>query len=163
LDDRPKEIEVRIGEMEISKSPDILKALLGSCVAAILYDKVNKIGGLAHIFLPSKAMSRDGDNHPDSRFADSAIPSLLKSVIDAGAKKTNVVAYLVGGNNVLTTVKQGGKATIAEQNIDATVSAIQKENLFMINCGVGKDNGSKVRFNLSNGDIEVVDIKKQTK
>ena len=163
MEDRPKEIEVRIGEMEVSKAPDVLKALLGSCVAAVLYDKVNRVGGLAHIFLPSKTMSREGEKHPDSRFADTAISSLLNAIIDAGAKKPNVVAYLVGGNNVLSTVRKDGKATIAEQNIEATVSAIQKENLFMINCGVGKDNGSKVRFNLSTGDIEVIDIKKHNK
>ena len=154
------EIEVRIGEMEIAKSPYILRALLGSCVAVILYDKVNLIGGLAHVFLPTKNMSRKEDEHPDSRFADTAVPMLLKSIIDIGAKKQNIVAYLVGGNNVLSVAKNASKKTIAEQNIEAAVTAIQKENLFMINLGVGKDTGTKVKFMLSTGDVIVEEMKK---
>ena len=157
------EIEVRIGEMEYAKAPFILRALLGSCVAVILYDKVNLIGGLAHVFLPNKNMSRKGEIQPDSRFADTAVPSLLKAVIDLGAKKQNIVAYLVGGNNVLSVKKIAGKLTIAEQNIEAAIKAIQKENLFIINLGLGKDTGTKVKFFLSNGDIEVEEMKKAGK
>lgn len=157
---RENEIEVRIGEMEIASSPKILKALLGSCVAVILYDKVSLVGGLAHIFLPSKSMARRNEEQPDSRFADTAVPKLLEGVLKLKATKTNLVAYVVGGNNVLSYKKTNGKLTIAEQNIEAAVKAIQKENLFMINLGVGKETGTKVKFYLENGDVEVVEMKK---
>ncbi len=154
------EIEVRIGEMQISTSPKILKAILGSCVAVILYDKVNLVGGLAHIFLPRKSMSLKNEVQPDSRFADTAVPTLLDAVIKTGANKHNLVAYIVGGNNVLNYKRHEGKLTIAEQNIKASVDAIQKENLFMINLGVGKETGTKVKFYLRTGDVEVVEMKK---
>ncbi len=157
---RENEIEVRIGEMEIAAAPNILKALLGSCVAVILYDKVNHVGGLAHVFLPSKKMARRNEDQPDSRFADTAVPKLLAGVLELGAKKQNLVAYIVGGNNVLSYKKTEGKLTIAEQNIEASVQAIQKANLFMINLGVGKDTGTKVKFHLNTGDVEVVEMKK---
>ena len=160
MGDNKNEIEVRIGEMQVAKAPVILKSLLGSCVAVILYDKINRVGGLAHIFLPKKSMNPKNEVHPDSRYADTAVPRLLSEVLQIGAEKRNLVAYMVGGNKVLTVKKASSGPTVAEQNIIASQEAIAKENLFMINLGVSKDTGSKVKINLSTGDIEVLEIKK---
>ena len=50
-----------------------IRTLLGSCAGVILYDRVAKVGGVAHIILPD---SRGKADHP-GRFADTAIPALL--------------------------------------------------------------------------------------
>ncbi|MBK7889573.1 MAG: chemotaxis protein CheD [Bdellovibrionales bacterium] len=69
-----KEINVHIGEVKIAKNGEILKAILGSCVAiGILWEK-RGVCGLAHCLLaenPEKTFAIGG------RFVDQAIPSLL--------------------------------------------------------------------------------------
>ena len=50
---------VGISAIEVAKAPATLTALaLGSCVAVILYDHLAKVGGLAHVLLPSDSMAR---------------------------------------------------------------------------------------------------------
>ena len=56
-------ITVKIADFQISKEPDILRTVLGSCIGICLYDKVRKTGGLAHIMLPSMI-------HPDGKVMD---------------------------------------------------------------------------------------------
>jgi len=47
-------IVVGMADLKVAKNPDILTTLgLGSCVGITLYDKIQKIGGLAHVMLPT--------------------------------------------------------------------------------------------------------------
>ena len=51
-------INVGIADINIAHAPNILVTYaLGSCVGVCLYDKVNKIAGLAHILMPSSKNS----------------------------------------------------------------------------------------------------------
>ena len=49
---------------------------LGSCVAIVLYDAAARVGGLAHVLLPSPALSRQ-DSNP-AKFPQTAVPRLLE-------------------------------------------------------------------------------------
>lgn len=47
-------IDIKIGEVKVVKPPIRLRAsALGSCVAVVLYDNVERIGGMAHVMLPT--------------------------------------------------------------------------------------------------------------
>ncbi len=155
---RENEIDVRIGEMQVANNPKILKTILGSCVALILYDKVNRVGGMAHIFLPEKKASNT--NEPDSKFANTAVPALLEAIIELGAKKSNIFAFMVGGGNIFQATRKTNQPTVAEMNIQKTKDAIEKAKIPLVGFDVGRDQGCKVTFNLSNGDMQVVDLKK---
>ncbi|MDH4127397.1 MAG: chemotaxis protein CheD [Spirochaetota bacterium] len=153
---RENEIDVRIGEMEVAKNPKILKTILGSCVALILYDKANRIGGMAHIFLPEK--KANNSNEPDSKFANTAVPALLDEVIKLGAKKPNILAFMVGGGNIFKPLKKSNFPTVAELNVKNTQDAIKEAKIPLLGCDVGRDNGCKVSFDLSNGDMQITDL-----
>lgn len=154
---RENEIDVRIGEMEVAKSPKILKTILGSCVALILYDKVKRVGGMAHIFLPNKKESNK--HEPDSKFANTAVPALLEEVIRLGAKKQNIMAFMVGGGNIFKPIRKNNQPTVAEMNVKSTKQSVENANLPLIGFDVGRDQGCKVSFDLSTGDMIVVDLK----
>lgn len=49
---------VGIGEFAISNRPeDTIKTFsLGSCIAVVIYDKIQKVAGMAHIAMPSKSL-----------------------------------------------------------------------------------------------------------
>ncbi len=154
LGKKKTEVNVKIGTIEVGKSPLILKTVLGSCVAVILYDQVTKIGGMIHIFLPYKK----NRNEPESRFADTGVPKLLNDVIALGAKKANLNAYIVGGGNLFKKFKKTTTPTIAEQNVSAAKEALLKERIMVIDCSVGKDHGYKVSFDLETADLDIIDL-----
>src|SRR3954471_5486571 len=87
---------VRMGELAVSAvADDVLVSLgLGSCIGLALLDRRVGVAGLAHIVLPAS-----GDNAvPGSwKFADFAVPELIRRVVDAGARRPMLEAVLVGG------------------------------------------------------------------
>jgi len=66
------EIIVRVADLRVGANADVLVTIgLGSCVAVLLHDATAKVGGLAHVLLPSQALSRQDDNQakfPRPRF-----------------------------------------------------------------------------------------------
>ena len=65
-----REIVVRVADMAVATADEVLVTVgLGSCVAIMLYDPEAKVGGLAHILLPSKALAaavrQPGEVPPD--------------------------------------------------------------------------------------------------
>jgi len=52
-DPKTRKINIVQGEHHVAKDPDVvLTTILGSCVAACLYDPVAAIGGMNHFLLP---------------------------------------------------------------------------------------------------------------
>ncbi len=54
LIDNKNIVTVGVGDLKIAKSPKIIKTSLGSCIGVVLYDSINKIGGLLHLMLPKR-------------------------------------------------------------------------------------------------------------
>ena len=117
-------VYVSPGEIAISTANDILRSTpLGSCVAVILYDKIMKTGGMAHVMLPGKAETVPTDNQ--FKFAVDAIDRLLHLLLQAGAKRNNLEACLVGGANVLKRPDD----TIARAVTNSVLETIRAVNL----------------------------------
>ena len=76
---------VGISELEVARAPGTLGALgLGSCVAIIMHDPEAKIGGLAHVLLPSPGVGRRNQDAP-GRYAPLAVEGLLQRMRAIGA------------------------------------------------------------------------------
>ena len=69
----PAIVSVAIGQWAIAAAPGRIQTLLGSCVGVVLYHRVAKLGGVAHIVLPTAPGTFD---HP-GKYADQAIPALI--------------------------------------------------------------------------------------
>src|SRR5665647_2303892 len=59
---RFKHVTLEPGELFASREPVTISTLLGSCVAACLYDPVNNVVGMNHFLLSSRRYSRDLPN-----------------------------------------------------------------------------------------------------
>ena len=89
-------IDLNPGDVKVAKPPVRLRtSALGSCVAVALYDKVEQIGGMAHVMLPTTDNYLRGDD--PLKYADEAIPYLIKEMVDMGANRYGLHARLVGG------------------------------------------------------------------
>ncbi|MDO8690644.1 MAG: chemotaxis protein CheD [Dehalococcoidia bacterium] len=95
--DVQKTLAVGMGEICTARDPLVVLAAygLGSCVGVSVYDPVAKVGGLAHVMLPS---SREVSLQKLSyRFADVAVPALLEQVQKLGAIRKRLICKIAGG------------------------------------------------------------------
>src|SRR4029079_7807374 len=90
---------------------------LGSCVAIVLYEPVARIGGMAHVLLPSETMSRDRSN--PAKFPATAVPLLLKEMRALGARPERIHAKIVGGASMFGNLVPSGSINIVEKNVVA--------------------------------------------
>jgi chemotaxis protein CheD len=83
-DPKVQEIRVKVADYAVATGDVIISTLgLGSCVAIMLYDGSSRIGGLAHILLPSEGLSLDSENR--AKFPSTAIPMLVEEMRKRGA------------------------------------------------------------------------------
>lgn len=115
------EIVVAMAGIGVIQHQGILRTLLGSCIGVALYDRKQKIVGLAHVVMPASL----GRNQSLGKFADTAIPETIRRMdsIAAGARMS-LSAKIAGGANMFAHVSPNNANTIGEQNVVAVEQAL---------------------------------------
>lgn len=156
---REREVLVRVAEYRAGGAGEILLTIgLGSCVAVALHDERAKVGGLAHILLPSPALSRR-DPAP-GKFPQTAIPLLLQEMVALGARPERVTARLAGGAAMFTNLQPTGTVQMGERNLVAVRAALGHHNIPLVGTAVGGDFGRTVRLFVEDGRIEVSTVRR---
>lgn len=150
----PGEIVVRISELRAANGESVLTTMgLGSCVAIAVHDPASGVGGLAHILLPSRSLSRSGDN--PGRFPQSALPALLEEMRLLGADRRRLVARLVGGASMFSTLIPAGSMQMGERNVIAVREVLNQLAIPVIAELVGGNRGRSVWFHVAAGRVVV--------
>jgi len=134
-------------------SVDLLTLGLGSCVAIMLYDKDAKVGGMAHVLLPSRSLARDASN--PAKFPETAVPLLLQRMTRLGAEPRRIVAKLAGGASMFAALMTPGTIQMGERNIVASRNALRDADVPVTAEAVGGAQGRSVRFHLADGSVEI--------
>ncbi len=88
-------ISVGMADYKTARTPEILlTAGLGSCIGICIHDPLLKVGGMAHIMLPTASISLGGN---PAKYADTALELLLKEISGMGANKARLKAKMAGG------------------------------------------------------------------
>jgi len=95
-------LRIVAGEFAASDEPVVLQTLLGSCVAACLFDPVAKIGGMNHILLPGDDCPAITHSHP--RYGMYAMELLVARMEELGAIRNRLQAKIFGGAHVISSV-----------------------------------------------------------
>ncbi|MHA2250770.1 MAG: chemotaxis protein CheD [Candidatus Kariarchaeaceae archaeon] len=154
----------RIGEIIVARAPDKLEALaLGSCVAVFIYDDAIQLGACAHILLPESRQFSE-DNRP-GKYADTAIPEMIRLLGQKGGKKGRLKAKLVGGARMFElTGKNKLTLDVGKRNIEATKKSLQDADIPVVADDLGADYGRSVEFDLETGILTIkVALQKVTK
>jgi chemotaxis protein CheD len=115
------ETMVRIGELRTTKAGrDGLVAVgLGSCVGVVLVDRAAGVTGLAHVMLPSSEGHRSTS---EGKFADRAVPALIREMEREGALRARLEAWLAGGASMFAGA--GSALDIGDRNAHAVRAAL---------------------------------------
>ena len=93
-----KHVSIQMGEFFASREPAVVETLLGSCVAACLFDPVEKVGGMNHFLLPRPCQA----DPVLARYGVHAMELLIESILEAGGKRSRLQAKVFGAAAVLT-------------------------------------------------------------
>jgi chemotaxis protein CheD len=149
-----RELVVRVADLRIGVAEDVLVTVgLGSCVAILLYDAEARVGGLAHILLPSPALAR-ADGNP-AKFPQSAVPRLLELMTADGARRERITGRLAGGASMFAALAPPGTVQMGERNLVAARQALNGHGVPLVGEAVGGDFGRTVRLRVRDGRVEV--------
>ena len=151
------DIVVRVADVRVGGPKDVLITVgLGSCVAIILHDPVNRVGGMAHVLLPSPALSRRDDN--PARVPQTAVPRLLEAMHERGASPRQITARLAGGSSMFASLSAPGTIQMGERNVVASRQTLHGHTLPIVGEAVGGDYGRTVRFFVGDGRVEISSV-----
>ncbi len=173
---------VSIGEMIVSDTPDeVLVAYgLGSCVAVCLYDPTIQVGGMLHALLPNAPAppppcppnfggSKGGGGAAGqggggaggrtdgnlTKFVDPGVPLLIDSILQLGASRSQLIAHLCGGAQMLSAPGFNNSLNIGERNVLAAESALRVAGLRIQGRATGGRTGRTVRLYIASGQVTV--------
>jgi chemotaxis protein CheD len=154
----PCEVRVKVADYAVASDGLITTIGLGSCVAIVLYDAVARVGGLAHVLLPSESMSRDRSN--PAKFPGTAVPLVLEQMKKLGALPHRIRAKIAGGASMFGNLSLAGGINIGERNVAAVRAALAKSRIELVGEDTGSDHGRSVYFYLADGRVEVRSVRK---
>lgn len=154
-----KEVRVGIGDLNVALPPDKLITLgLGSCVGIAIYDSINKVAGLAHIMLPYSTSFSNQSN--PLKFADIAIPALVKKMEESGANKRLIKAKIAGGASMFSFPDKNPIMDIGGRNATAVKEVLQSLNIPIISEDLGGNSGRTMIIDATNGKVYIKSIGK---
>ncbi len=134
------------GEHCVSDAPDeVISTILGSCVAACIYDPLSRIGGANHFLL-----SDPGNGPVDIRYAAAAMEVLVNSLLRRGAQKRRLEAKLFGGARIMRNLPDIGGA-----NAKAAEKFLRDEGIPVISSDLGGEQARRMRFWPTTGRVQI--------
>jgi chemotaxis protein CheD len=144
-------INVGVAQVKIASGPSVLRTILGSCVGICIYDRIKKIGGLAHILLPIDT----SNGTAIEKFAETAIPYMVQMLLKEGAKKEFMSAKIAGGASMFKFEASLTLGQIGERNIEETKKVLEKLHIPLLGEDTGGSAGRVIDFFLDDGRLKV--------
>lgn len=112
------------GQYRASVTGDTLVTVLGSCVAACLWDPQARVAGMNHFMLPGEKYS--GSVHEDGKFGVHSMELLITALQQLGAQRSRLEAKVFGGGAVLSSV---ASAHVGERNAEFVLEYLSRERI----------------------------------
>lgn len=141
-------IKLMPGEFAGVDDPTMLVTVLGSCVAACLFDPESKVGGMNHFMLPGDMASRSGSG----RYGIHAMELLINRLVGVGAVRHRLRAKLFGGAAVVRSMTQ---SDVGASNIQFVEQYLQTEGIPLVASDLGGPWPRRVHFFGQTGQVFV--------
>lgn len=149
---------VGISDQKLASPPDtLITYALGSCVGICLHDHMKRVGGMSHILLPEAFA--DSSAKDVYKFADTAIPELVRQMETSGCLRLRMTAKIVGGANMF---EVSGK-TIGERNVAIVRKILHEMKIRIVADDTGANYGRTIEFRPHDGALLVKAIGREPK
>lgn len=151
-----KVIKVLIGQVSLTRAPNLLQSVLGSCIGLVLYDPQNGIAGMAHILLPNSAGRASGGL--PGKYADRAVPCLYQALLKYGGVPDHLKAKMAGGARMFKSSMDYKQGDVGGSNVEAVVAGLEDLHIPLVAKSVGGDLGRKIEFSPQSFKLTVEDF-----
>lgn len=157
-----KQVEIHIAELYAGDEDFVITTSgVGSCIVIVLYDRLMRIGGMAHAILPRKRTEdtltqfrRDESGKVFAKYADQATETLLDEIKALGGNPEHLVAKLIGGAHMFVLL-EGDKHGIGYENTMSARETLARLGVPIETEVVGGTVGRNVRLDCSTGIVEI--------
>jgi len=118
----------------------VLTTILGSCIAACIWDGVAGIGGMNHFLLPGDGKHRQPGGDA-MRFGVHAMELLVNGLLRRGAIKSRMRAKLFGGARMIK-----GLTDIGELNATFAEKFLREEGITLVGGSLRGQQGRRIQF-----------------
>lgn len=147
-------VKVGMCDLKTAKPPQrLLTSGLGSCIGICLYDPVTRVGGMAHIMLPDSTQARGNIN--EAKFADTAIPLLIREMAALGAVKSRLVAKIAGGAQMFDFAGNSEVMRVGDRNSKAVAAKLKQEGIPILVNDTGGNFGRTIEFDTVDGKLYI--------
>ena len=155
-----KKIHIVQGEQYVDDNPNtVLTTILGSCIAACIWDNTLGLGGMNHFLLPgtdagSQQRMLEGDA---MRFGVHAMELLVNGLLGRGAQRHRLQAKLFGGARMIK-----GLTDIGELNATFAERFLKAEGIAIAGGSLRGEQGRRIQFWPVTGRARQVLLAKET-
>jgi chemotaxis receptor (MCP) glutamine deamidase CheD len=132
----------------------VIRTVLGSCIAVIVYDPVKLLAGVNHYLLPEPTSKHEQQNR--LKYGIYAIPDLVQALIAQGAAPSRLRAEIYGGAAVVNHL--AGNFLIGDRNLKMAESYLSRLGIPIVSMDVGGQCGRKIVFYMPGCQTEVYPI-----
>ena len=152
-------IKVGIAEYAVTSDGAALTTSgLGSCIGVAIHADVAGVSGLVHVMLP---VSEEVDGGVPAKFADTGVETLVEALEDEGAHRSDMVAKIAGGSDMLDFSKNG--SGIGVRNAKMVRKTLQGLDVPIVSEDIGGDHGRSIRLESDSGDLVVKNANSDSK
>ena len=146
-------ISVGMADLKTTKAPNILMtAGLGSCIGICIHDPIQKVGGMAHIMLPTAGNAPGGN---PAKYADTAMDLLVAEILRLGASKSRLRAKMAGGAQMFSFPGKPPVLKIGDRNAEQVMLELKRLGIPLLVSDVGGSFGRTIHFDVGTGDLRV--------
>lgn len=113
--------------------------ILGSCIAACLFDPFVKVGGMNHFLLPGDTAARR--SHEAEHYGAHLMEVLVNDLMHLGARRDRLQAKLFGGGRILR-----GLSDIGRENAEFAEHFLVRDGIALVGTDVGGDRARRLQF-----------------
>lgn len=146
-------ISVGMADLKTAKAPNILMtAGLGSCIGICIHDPMQRVGGMAHIMLPTAGNTSGGN---PAKYADTAMDLLVSEILRLGASKSRLRAKMAGGAQMFSFPGKPPVLKIGDRNSEQVILELKRLGIPLLVSDVGGSFGRTIHFDVATGDLKV--------
>lgn len=139
-------VKVLPGEYFVSADDMMIMTVLGSCIAACIWDSRVRIGGMNHFMLP------EGGAEGSGRYGSYAMELLINQLLKSGARREFMQAKVFGGAQVMAGFSS---MNVGKKNTQFVFDYLQTERIPVVSQDVLDIHPRKVCFFPSTGKVLV--------
>lgn len=138
-----RRINIVQGQHYVNDDPDaVITTILGSCIAACIWDPAEGIGGMNHFLLPGEAVGISQASKTEAqRYGVHLMELLINDLLRKGLKKINLKAKLFGGACMIK-----GLTDVGALNAAFAEKFLREEGIELVGGSLRGNLGRRIQF-----------------